>query len=77
MIFQLTPVPFSSLRADCDIQTLTPVPFSLLEAVPKQDFGRIGKLVRAINRYVTLNPNVFGIGVDINRILDDVSSDSE
>ena len=49
----------------------------LLEAVPRSSAGRISRLLRAINRYVSLNPNVFGIGIDINRMLDDVSSDSD
>lgn len=32
--------------------------------------GYIGK--RALNRYVSLNPNVFGIGIDFNKIVEDV-----
>ena len=36
------------------------------------DTGGIRKFIRGLNRYVLLNPNVFGIGSNINRMIDDV-----
>lgn len=46
----------------------------LLEAKPESESGRILKLIRSLNKYVILNPNIFGLGININRIIDDVES---
>ena len=44
----------------------------LLETSPRKAKGRFKSLIRALNRYVSLNPNVFGIGIDFNKIVEDV-----
>ena len=44
----------------------------LLEMSPRKMEGGFKNLIRILNRYVSLNPNVFGIGINLNRILDDV-----
>jgi len=44
----------------------------LLETSPRKTKGRFKSLVRSLNRYVSLNPNVFGIGIDFNKIVEDV-----
>jgi tetratricopeptide (TPR) repeat protein len=46
----------------------------LLEATPKSEPGKIRRLIRSLNKYVSLNPNFFGIGININRIIDDADS---
>lgn len=46
----------------------------LLEAKPKSEPGKLRTLIRSLNKYVTLNPNLFGLGVNINRIIDDADS---
>lgn len=46
----------------------------LLEATPKSEPGKIRRLIRSLNKYVSLNPNLFGIGLNINRIIDDADS---
>jgi hypothetical protein len=42
----------------------------LLETSP-DDVGRFRKLIQTLNRYVTLNPNLFGFGININRMIED------
>jgi tetratricopeptide (TPR) repeat protein len=49
----------------------------LLEAEPKPESGKIKKLLLSLNKYVILNPNFFGIGININRIIDDTESVSK
>ncbi|MDO8947260.1 MAG: hypothetical protein Q7U88_08885 [Desulfocapsaceae bacterium] len=49
----------------------------LLEAEPRPESGKIKKLLRSLNKYVILNPNFFGIGININRIIDDTESVSK
>lgn len=44
----------------------------LLETSPSNKEGRFKKLIRELNRYVSLNPNVFGIGIDFNKIVEDL-----
>ena len=44
----------------------------LLETSPRKTEGRFKSLIKALNRYVSLNPNVFGMGVDFNKIVEDV-----
>ncbi|MFZ2633857.1 MAG: SEC-C metal-binding domain-containing protein [Desulfosalsimonadaceae bacterium] len=46
----------------------------LLEATPKSEPGKIRRLIRSFNKYLILNPNFFGIGININRIIDDGDS---
>ena len=38
---------------------------------PPEDVGRFRKLIQTLNRYVTLTPNVFGLGININRMIED------
>ncbi|MCD6495503.1 SEC-C domain-containing protein [Candidatus Bipolaricaulota bacterium] len=45
----------------------------LLETSPCNTRGRFTRLIGALNRYVSLNPNVFGIGINFNRIVEDVN----
>ncbi|MCK4819426.1 hypothetical protein KA005_26875, partial [bacterium] len=47
---------------------------ALLEAKPKSESGKIRNLILSLNKYVILNPNLFGIGLNINRIIDDAES---
>jgi hypothetical protein len=49
----------------------------LLEAKPKSEPGKMRGLIRSLNKYVTLNPNALGFGVNINRIIDDVESTTQ
>jgi len=44
----------------------------LLETSPRKTEGRFKSMIRALNRYVSLNPNIFGIGIDFNKIVEDV-----
>jgi tetratricopeptide (TPR) repeat protein len=44
----------------------------LMEITPKTSTGKLRGLVDALNRYVSLNPNLFGIGININRIVEDI-----
>jgi tetratricopeptide (TPR) repeat protein len=44
----------------------------LLEAHPKQASGRTSHLLEMLNRYVSLNPNLFGIGINLNKIVEDL-----
>lgn len=45
---------------------------SLLEASPKQEKGTFRRLTSQLNRYISLNPNVFGVGIDLNKIVEDL-----
>ena len=45
----------------------------LLETSPRTTEGRFKSLLKALNRYVCLNPNIFGIGIYFNKIIDDVN----
>lgn len=49
----------------------------LLETKPKAEPGNLRKLIQSLNRYVTLNPNFFGIGINFNRIIEDAESPPE
>jgi len=55
------------------IQQRDALMIALLEASPKPKLGKIRSLLRSINRYVSLNPNVFGLGINMNKIFEDIS----
>jgi tetratricopeptide (TPR) repeat protein len=44
----------------------------LLETTPRSDIGTFRTILRSLNRYVTLRPSIFGVGVDINKIIEDI-----
>ena len=44
----------------------------LLETVPKKPKSTIKDLVLSLNRYVSLNPNLFGVGINFNKIVEDI-----
>ena len=46
----------------------------LLEMSPHKTEGGFRSLIWILNRYVSLNPNLFGIGINLNRIVDDVGA---
>jgi tetratricopeptide (TPR) repeat protein len=46
----------------------------LLETTPKTEPGKIRRLIRSLNEYLLLTPNIFGIGININRIIEDADS---
>jgi len=49
----------------------------LLETVPKKSKSKLRDLIRSLNRYVSLNPNLFGIGIDFNKIVEDIDKKHE
>jgi len=49
----------------------------LMEVTPKTPVGKLRNLLEVLNKYVSLNPNIFGIGININRIAEDISRNSE
>lgn len=49
----------------------------LLEITPKTSAGKLGSLIHILNRYVSLNPNFFGIGINFNRIIEDIGRTEE
>ncbi len=44
----------------------------LLETVPVATPSVLSKIIRSINRYVMINPNIFGLGVNLNNVLKDL-----
>ncbi len=46
----------------------------LLELTAKEEQSFIIKALGKLNRYVTLNPNFFGIGLNINNIIEDIET---
>ncbi len=44
----------------------------LLKTVPVATPGVLSTIIRSINRYVIINPNVFGVGVNVNNLLEDL-----
>ncbi len=44
----------------------------LLETVPNAKSGTLTNIIRSINRYIILNPNFFGLGVNLNSLLTDL-----
>jgi len=44
----------------------------LLELNPKDEKGKFRKALSKLNRYVTLNLNLFGIGINFNNIIEDI-----
>lgn len=49
----------------------------LLETNPKIKSGSIRKVIRTLNKYISLNPNFFGVGIDFNKMIDDTESISK
>lgn len=49
----------------------------LMEVTPKTSVGKLRNLLQSLNRYISLNPNFFGIGININRIVEDIGRKSE
>ena len=49
----------------------------LMEITPKTSVGKLRSLVDVLNRYMSLNPNFFGIGINFNRIVEDISKKRE
>lgn len=47
----------------------------LLELSPRKAKVGLRRLIGMLNRYVSLNPNVFGIGLNLNRIVEDVGAE--
>ena len=43
----------------------------LLELTPKSSKSRTKAAIRFLNKYISLKPNLFGIGLDINKIVED------
>lgn len=46
----------------------------LLEITPNIKPGKLKSLLLSLNKYVILNPNIFGVGININKIIDDAES---
>ena len=42
-----------------------------LYELPQKNASRVESILRAVNKYVTLNPNFNGVGVDFNSLIDD------
>jgi tetratricopeptide (TPR) repeat protein len=49
----------------------------LLKATPSDQPSLIRKFLRSINKYLILEPNVCGIGINLNRILEEVAGSDE
>ena len=49
----------------------------LLETIPKKPRSRIKDLIHSLNRYVSLNPNIFGVGINFNKIVEDIDRQHE
>jgi hypothetical protein len=49
----------------------------LLELSPRKAKVGLRRLIGMLNRYVSLNPNVFGIGLNLNRIVEDVGAEKQ
>ncbi|NOY29851.1 MAG: hypothetical protein GXP28_06635 [Planctomycetes bacterium] len=50
---------------------------ALLETKPSVQQSKLRDLLQKINRYLMLQPNFFGVGVNINNMLDDVDREDE
>ncbi len=46
----------------------------LLEIKPESDGGIISRLLSSLSKYAILTPNIFGVGINVNRIIDDAIS---
>jgi len=46
----------------------------LIELKPCGSPKRLQQVLQRLGRYVTLNPNLFGFGLDLNKVLDDIAS---
>lgn len=49
----------------------------LLETEPSTQPGGIAGIIRAINRYIILQPNYFGVGINLNRVVEDSTQRGE
>lgn len=49
----------------------------LLEIKPHPPAKSVQLFLSKLNRYITLKPNLFGIGVDLNRVIDDFSDSNK
>ena len=49
----------------------------LLEIIPKKPKSRIKDIIHSLNRYVSLNPNIFGVGINFNKIVEDIDRQHE
>ena len=49
----------------------------LLETVPKKPKSKLKDLIHSLNRYVSLNPNLFGVGINFNKIVEDIDREHE
>lgn len=45
---------------------------ALSETSPKTEPGKIRRLLNTINRYVILSPKVFGFGINLNKVIEDI-----
>ncbi|MEQ8634442.1 tetratricopeptide repeat protein [Gimesia maris] len=50
---------------------------TLLETVPTANAGWIVKMIRRLNRYAILQPNIFGLGINLNNVLEDITQRGE
>lgn len=48
----------------------------LLETTPQSQQGKFHQFLKLLSRYATLNPNFFGIGVNLNQIINDMEGDN-
>jgi len=46
----------------------------LFETNPKIKSGPIRKAIRTLNKYISLNPSFFGVGIDFNKMIDDTEN---
>lgn len=49
----------------------------LMEITPKTSVSKLRGLLQTLNRYISLNPNFFGVGININRIVEDIGRKGE
>ena len=42
---------------------------------PMSDEGFIRKTIKSLNRYILFQPNLFGIGINVNNIIEDVETE--
>ena len=45
---------------------------TMLQTTPQNNPGAIKRLLNLINRYITINPSLFGVGINVNKILEDM-----
>ena len=49
----------------------------LFETNPQNKSGPIRKVIRTLNKYISLNPKFFGVGINFNKMIDDTESTSK